>query len=108
MKVNFIDEYDEELLEIESGPIPRVDDLVIIDEEKYYVTDVIWNINNRDVSVMISETKNHKRKEPPLKEDGYSDKAREAIESANKALKEVKSLRNEVSNIRQYLKEKKK
>ena len=108
MKVTFIDEYDEELLITESGPVPRVDDSVLIDEEKYYVKDVTWNINTQQVKVMLSETQKHERKEEPVVITSGLKEAKLAIEKADRALKETKTLRTELVTVRQFLKAKKK
>lgn len=103
MKVNFVDEYGDTLYSDSMDTIPRVSDSVLFEEDTYRVKAVIWDIAKGDIIVELSSTPEKVIKESsPVINNQHE--VRLALQKAEKALKETKSLRNEFLNMRQFIK----
>jgi hypothetical protein len=103
MKVIFVDEYDEVIERLETTVIPRVGETVFVNDDYFYVKEVIWNILFDSVRLVLSEEKMKEKKETTEAVKSGLDEAFAAQKDATQALKETKSLRNSMADIRQYL-----
>jgi hypothetical protein len=107
MKITFIDEYEETVAEIDSMPIPRVGDSVYVDSDTFFVTNVTWDLNEKEIYVSLSERKIAEQKDVAIVGSDGLTEAHLASEKANQALKETRRLRTDILTIRQFLRAKK-
>lgn len=108
MIIQYIDEYDEELLEQESMMVPRLKDRICIDNDYYFVTDIVWNLNQKKIIISLSENiKSDKPKESKVHDNGALSEAKQAAKLAEKALKETKDIKDEFISLRQFIKSQK-
>lgn len=105
MKILYIDEYSQEICSLNEGVIPSIGDTVSFDED-YYVKNIIWEPKNNSVSVVLTETlSSDKRDDITESLKSVPDKAnREIYITVSQILKEVRSLKNEIQNVKQHVK----
>ena len=111
MKVIYLDEYEEELLEIDSPFIPRVGDVVHIGSpERYVVTEVVWNADSFIGYVLLrsEDEAGLPIKEKSVDHTGRINQLNNAIIEATKRLGDVekkhKRLTEELVTVRQHIK----
>lgn len=105
MIVNFIDEYDESLLLKDIVCVPKIGETVIIDDVDYFVKNVVHEFDAtvpESITVVLSEVP--LREKPSIAVANPTNESAKAEQLANKALKEVKTLRNDFSNLRSFIK----
>lgn len=105
MKIDFIDEYDEVIFSKYLSSVPAVNDIVIINDESYFVKTVIRDVVNDTCSIILSEFLRTEKKENSLiGNNTVTNETRLLQKDITQVLKEVKSLRNEVSSLKSSVK----
>lgn len=84
MRIIYINEYDEELLDIESVFIPRVSDTVLIGGERNIVDEVIWNPGTEIALVVLVEPRIRKQGSQEVDVSGRLNEQHRAILELNK------------------------
>lgn len=103
MEVQFVDEYEDVLHTESMDTFPRVSDSVLFEDDTYRVKSVRWDIVKNIVIVELSSTPEKIVKES-APEINNQHEIRFALQKAERALKETKTLRNEFLNMRQFIK----
>lgn len=88
MIVRFINEYgDNVFISNNSSMIPRIDETVIVDEEEYRVSSVVWQMHNNLVVVELRMPTNNRTEGEPVND--------------TVGLREMTSLRRDIEDLRQ-------
>jgi hypothetical protein len=105
MLVKYLDEYQTELFLLETDMVPRVGEMVYLDEI-FYVKSVVWYPMHQAAHVIVSEHAVAKPKVAEAKEKVVNlAEFRQIKETAESALKASKTLKTELSNLREFVKQ---
>lgn len=103
MKIHYTDEYASPLFVIESTNIPRIGDKVNLDEV-YYVSDLVWIPSKNTVSVILVDNLQQKSEKIKESSDKTSGQLQAMAVKYAELLKEIKSVKSELLNVKQYIK----
>lgn len=106
MIINFFDEYDECVFRGLTDHAPRIGETVIIDDNSYFVKNVVHEFSSSQIgaaelNIILSEMP--QREKTAITISAPINESAKAEQLANKALKEVKTLRNDFLNLRGYI-----
>ena len=98
MEVHFVDEYQDTLYISNNTNIPRVSDFVSFKEDTYRVKRVLWDIVKDVITVELTSSPEKAIKESAPEVNNVHE-VRLALQKAERALKETKTLRNELFTV---------
>ena len=103
MRVKYVDEYGDELADLRADIMPRHQDRVVVKQDTYFVKDIIWDLDEEIVTVELSfSSEKAVKEEAPVVNNLHESKL--ALQKAEQALKETKSLKAELFTVRQFVK----
>ena len=105
MKIQYIDEYDENIHSIEGDVVPRVGEMVMFKDEDYRVKSVTWMIEHNEIVVVLTQNLIKSSQEDST--EGRLQEVKHVMLNLGKRLeaqeKKGKTLTEQLVSVRTYL-----